>query len=338
LNPIGNTGLTIFAVHFWVSKREESSKRLMEVFERQKKAERGKDEFLANLSHEIRTPINTISGMCEILLQEKDPDCIKDDLYAIQMGSRNLMNVVRDILDFSELQSGKIELVEDAYDVTSVINDIVRLAVAQKAEKDIEIIVDIDSKIPRRLLGDEKRIRRLIMNIVDNAIKFTNEGGVYIQFGARKEEYGINLLVTVRDTGIGMNQKTIEKLFTVYNQADSSAHRQEGGIGLGLAISQKIAHQMGGVITVKSKPGEGTLMCVAVPQKIIDEQPMIQLEAEISQVIAYLDMEQYNSRIRDSYVELVGHICDEIPGKATVCRLEFFCTNHPAFGCGLQLR
>ena len=318
---IFNSFLAIFAVNFWVSKRNESAKRLMEVIKRQKRAESGRDEFLANLSHEIRTPINTISGMCEILLQEKDPEKLKEEVSAIQMGSRNLMNVVRDILDFSELQSGKLEVVEDAYDVTSVIHDIVRMTVAQKAEKDLEIIVDIDSKIPKILLGDEKRIRRLIMNIVDNAIKFTNEGGVYIQVGARREEYGVNLLFTVRDTGIGMSQKTIEKLFTVYNQADSSSSRQEGGVGLGLAISQTIVHKMGGMITVKSKQGEGTIMRIAIPQKIIDDQPIVQIkEGEIHHIITYQDMEQYDSSIRDSYAEHMEHICGEIPGKSAICR------------------
>lgn len=321
LYPIGNALLAILTVSFWVRKRNESCKRMMEVIDRQKRAEKGKDEFLANLSHEIRTPINTISGMSEILLQEKDPEKIKEEVYAIQSGSRNLMNIVRDILDFSEFQSGKLEIVEDVYDVTSIINDIVRMTVAQKAEKDLEIIVDIDSKIPSKLLGDEKRIRRLIMNIVDNAIKFTNEGGVYIQFGARREEYGVNFLVSVRDTGIGMSQKTMEKLYTVYNQADSSSRRQERGIGLGLAISQTIVHQMGGIITVKSKQGEGTVMRVAIPQKIIDDQPIVRLEeGENKQFIAYLDMEQYDSSIRDCYTELIEHICNAIPGKAAICR------------------
>ncbi len=318
-NPIGNTFLAILAVNIWVKKSNESRRSMMEVIERQKRAEKGKDEFLANLSHEIRTPINTISGMSEILLLEQDPIKLREEIYAIQTGSRSLMNAVRDILDFSELQSGKMEIAEDAYDVTSIINDIVRMTVAQKGEKNLEIIVDIDSKIPRTLFGDEKRIRRLIMNIIDNAIKFTNEGGVCIQFGARREDYGVNFLFTVRDTGIGMSQRTMEKLFTVYNQADSS--RQEGGIGLGLAISQMIVRQMGGVITVNSKQGEGTIMRVAIPQKIIDEQPIVLLEeGENNQVIAYLDMEQYDSSIRDACAKLMEHICNVIPGRAAICR------------------
>ena len=319
--PIIYSFLAIFAVNFWVSKRNESAKRLMEVIKQQQRAESGKDDFLANLSHEIRTPINTISGMSEILLLEKDSEKVKEEVYAIQMGSRNLMNVVRDILDFSELQSGKLEIVEDAYDVTSVIHDIIRMTVAQKEEKNLEIIVDIDPGIPKILLGDEKRIRRLVMNIVDNAVKFTNEGGVCIQVGARREEYGVNLLFMIRDTGIGMSQKTIEKLFTVYNQADSSSSRQEGGVGLGLAISQTIVHKMGGVITVKSKQGEGTVMRVTIPQKVLDDQPIVQIEeGELQQIITYQDMEQFDSSIRDSYAELMEHICSQIPGKAAICR------------------
>lgn len=320
-NPIANAFLAIFAVNFWVSKRKESGNRLMEVIERQKKTEKSKDEFLANLSHEIRTPINTISGMSELLLTETDSEKMRQEAKAIQLGSRNLMNVVRDIIDFSELISGNIEIIEDTYDVTSVINDIVRMTMAQKEDKPLEIIVDIDAKIPRKLLGDEKKIRRMVMYIIDNAIKFTNEGGVYIQIGARKEAYGVNLVFTVRDTGIGMSQKNQDKLFSVYNQADTSTRRAEGGIGLGLPIAQTIVHQMGGVITVKSKQGEGTIMRIAIPQRIIDEQPMVQFtDSEINQSIIYLDMEEYDSSIRDSYAELIQHISDSVPGKTTICR------------------
>lgn len=317
-----NVYISIYIIYFWVKKRNVNQLALFRTINVLKNAEQSKDDFLANVSHEIRTPINTICGMSEILMKEEDPQKIKDEIFKIHMAGRSLMSVVGDILDFSELQSGKVEMEEEAYDITTTINEILTRALAKKNEKNIEVIVDCDADIPRKLFGDEKKIRRVIMNIVDNAIKFTNDGGVCISLHARKESYGINLDITVRDTGIGMKQESLEKLFTSFSQIDSKRNRQEGGVGLGLAISKAICEKMGGVITIKSKYGKGTEVKVVFPQKVLDETPIAIIEGkEKLNIATYIDMEQFEmTAVRDEYANVIRSIVEKVQVKCHVCR------------------
>ena len=317
-----NIFLVEFVISFWVRKRNESNEQMLKVINTLKAAEQSKDDFLANVSHEIRTPINTIYGMSEIILHEDDPKKIKEQVCDIQAAGRSLMTVVGDILDFSELQSGKVDLEEEAYNITSTINDIINMTMAQKGGKRIELIVNCDADIPCVLQGDEKKIRRVIMNLVDNAIKFTSEGYISIAIRCRKEEYGINLSVTVKDTGIGMSGEELEKLFTSFNQADSKRNRQEGGVGLGLAISQALVQRMDGAITVKSRLGKGTEFKFVVPQKVFDEQPIIHIEHRDSlNVAVYVDMEQFDMlTIRDEYSNSINQMIGQLNVRCHVCR------------------
>lgn len=162
-----------YVVYVWAKRREQTNKAFVETIDVLEKAEQSKDDFLANVSHEIRTPINTICGMSEVILRETDPKKIREDVRSIQRTGKNLMSVVSNILDFSELQAGKVELEEETYNITSTINDVINMALAKKKEKKIELIVNCDADIPCALCGDEKKIRRIVMNILDNAIKFT---------------------------------------------------------------------------------------------------------------------------------------------------------------------
>ena len=311
-----------YVVYHLVKRQRESSVRMLEIIDALKAAEHSKDDFLANVSHELRTPINTICGMSEVALREDDIEKAKEEIYNIQTAGRNLMSVVRDILDFSELQAGKMEIEEEAYNIASTINDIINMAVAKKGEKPIELIVDCDADFPCALLGDEKKIRRVIMNIVDNAIKFTSEGCVSIEFSHRREAYGINLIVTVRDTGIGMESESLEKLFTSFNQAEAKKNRKESGVGLGLAIVQAIVQKMDGTVTVRSYVGKGSVLRVVIPQKVLDENPIVHIDnREQLNVGVYIDMEQFErSEIRDEYSKNISHMVEKLNTRNHVCR------------------
>lgn len=320
----GNIMLLEYIVYTWTKKNSEGSKQLLAMIEELQAVENRKDDFLANVSHEIRTPINTICGMSELLLSEELPYKIKEKIQNIQMSGRNLMSVVSDILDFSELVSGNMELEEEVYNITSTINDVINMTLARKNEKNLELIVDCTANIPSALLGDEKKLRRVIMNLVDNAIKFTDEGGVSIAIDCRKESYGINLMVTVTDTGIGMDEAAMEKLFTSFNQVDSRRNRMENGLGLGLAISQALVQKMGGAITVKSRPGKGTIVKFVIPQKVVEEMPIASLTnvAEIN-VATYINMEQFDVvTIRDEYSRTIINMVEQLNavGRCQVCR------------------
>ncbi len=321
LQRIASMYLAEYIEYFMVKKRREANERKSQIIEELVKTERTKDDFLANVSHELRTPINTICGMCEIVQQADLPGDVRDDVFDIQTAGKNLLSVVSDMLDFSELQSGKIELAEVTYNITSTVNDVINMIMACKSEKQIELIVDCDADIPCGLLGDEQKIRRVIMNLLSNAIKFTNEGCVILRISCRKTDYGINLLIKIKDTGIGMKEESIEKLFTRYNQVDTGRNRQEGGIGLGLAISQAIVDEMGGFITVKSEWGRGSEMQVAIPQKIVDETPIVSVK-EPGQINAavYVDMERmHQGEVRDAYISCMMHMMNQLGVKCQVC-------------------
>lgn len=316
-----NLAMIEFVIHFWVNQKNKNDEQTAEIIKDLQEAQRSKDDFLANFSHEIRTPINTICGMSEVALAENDKQKIKSSLRSIQMAGRNLTSLVGDILDFSELQSGKMELECESYNIASTINDVINMSMALKDKKPIELVVDCDANIPSTLYGDEKKIRRVIMNFMNNALKFTNEGSVNLSVASRKETYGINLCVTVSDTGIGMKEEDLEKLFTSFNQVDTTRSRQEGGIGLGLALAQAIVQKMGGVITVKSTYGKGTTIKFVIPQKVVDERPIVSLkEREKINAAVYLNVEQFGmTQIRDAYVGAIIHMIEQLQVHCQMC-------------------
>lgn len=317
-----NVFLFIMLVSTWVRNRVRAMNQTTQTIEALKLVERSKDDFLANVSHEIRTPLNTISGMSEIALGEHDVNTIHEYMYSIQTASRNLMSTVSDILDFSELQAGEISLNEEDYSVTSTINDIVNMSMALREDKDIEIIVDFDTSIPRVLFGDEKKIRRVVMNLISNAIKFTKDGGVCISVKGRREQYGLNLAIIVKDTGIGMNAENLERLYTSFGQLDTRRNRQNGGIGLGLAISKALVDSMGGTLLINSEYGKGSTVQVVVPQRIVDDIPSVSVRnKEAIKALIYIDMEKFKLReIRDAYTENMEHMITGLGIMAHSCR------------------
>ncbi|MCM1325066.1 MAG: ATP-binding protein [Bacteroidales bacterium] len=318
----GNLICLEFIIYFWLKKRNENMDRIYQIIDALMDAEQSKDDFLSNVSHEIRTPVNTICGMSEIALREQDLDKMREEVFDIRDAGNNLMSLVSDILDFSQLQQGNMPLEEEAYNITSTMNDIINMAMARKGDKPIELIVDCDANIPCSLLGDEKKIRRVIMNLLDNAIKFTTEGGIIVSVSFRRENYGINLCVSVKDTGIGISEKNMEKLFESFSQVDTRRNRQEGGVGLGLAISKALVQKMGGTITFRSRLGKGSIFRFVVPQKVLDDSPMGYVEnREKLNIAAYFDMEQFDMRtIRDEYSGLILHMVQQLQVKCHVCR------------------
>ena len=308
----------------WISirNRQEANKRLMENISELESAERSKDDFLVNVSHEIRTPINAVCGMSEVILQEDLPLNVRRDIIDIQTAGRNLLSTVSNILDFSELQSGRMELAEESYNITSTITDIINMALTMENGKHLELIVDCDANLPSNLMGDEQKLRRIIINLLGNAIKFTREGGVILSIKGRKEEYGINLLVSVKDSGIGIERRDMEKIFTCFSQVNSKRNREEGGIGLGLAITQALVRSMGGFIAVDSVPGTGSEFKFTVPQKVLDETPIVSIKNKKNLFAScYINMDKYNyTVVREGYENCIRHIVEQFGILFRICR------------------
>lgn len=302
--------------------REVTSEQLMENIRELEIVEKSKDDFMVNISHEIRTPINAVCGMSEALLQESLSVDVRRDIIDIQTAGRNLLATVSNILDFSELESGKMELAEESYNITSTITDIINMALTFENGKRLELIVDCDASLPSNLVGDEQKLRRIVMNLLENAMKFTKEGGVVLRIKSRKEEYGINLMVSIRDSGIGMNNSEIERVFTSFGQLDSRRNREEGGVGLGLSISQALVQRMGGFITVESTPGIGTEFMFTIPQKVLDETPIVSIRNKGNLFAAcYINMDKYNfSVVREGYERSIRHMAEQFGIMFRICR------------------
>ncbi len=285
-------------------------------------ANHAKNDFLANMSHEIRTPMNAIVGMCELILREDISDDVQENCFNIQSSSRSLLSIINDILDFSKIESGKAELIEEPFNIASTVNDVINMAMTRKGDKDIEIIVRVDPTIPKGLIGDEVRIRQVIVNLLTNAVKFTPSGGVIIiKITQSRHEYGINLNVSIEDTGIGISEENLEKLFTSFQQVDTRKNRSEEGTGLGLAISKRLISKMGGFINVFSTYGEGSVFRFVIPLKVSDAAPFIEIDTidYKTNIAVYLDMQKYShKRIETEYKKLMGEIISKFRVEVTV--------------------
>lgn len=308
----------------WIiqKNRHAASELLIENIRELEIAERSKNDFLVNVSHEIRTPINAVCGMSEAILQEDLPADVRRDVADIQTAGRNLLSTVSNILDFSELETGKLELAEESYNITSTITDIINMALTLDNGKRLELIVDCDADLPSNLLGDEQKFRRIVMNLLGNAVKFTKEGGVILRITSRKEEYGVNLHVSVRDSGIGIERADMEKIFTRFSQINPKRNREAGGVGLGLAITQALVSSMGGFMTVESEPSTGSEFQFTLPQKVLDETPIVSIKDKGSLFAAcYINLDKYNyTVVREGYENCIQHIAGQLGFPFRICR------------------
>ena len=233
-------------------------------------ASRAKSDFLANMSHEIRTPINAVLGMNEIALRECKDDSIIPYLNDIQSAGKTLLYIINDILDFSKIEAGKIDIIEVDYELASLINDVKNLVEVKAIEKNIDLTLDIDQELPSVLYGDENRIRQIIINILNNAVKYTAEGRVELIIKAELlSDDEVTLGITVTDTGIGIKEEDIPVLFDSFSRVDEKENREIEGTGLGLAITKRLIDMMNGTIDVESVYGEGTTFNVKIPQRIV---------------------------------------------------------------------
>jgi signal transduction histidine kinase/CheY-like chemotaxis protein len=242
-------------------------------------ATRAKADFLANVSHEIRTPLNAIIGLGELELGKDLEKETYSNLEKMHNSGKVLLTIINDLLDISKIESGYFELIPVDYQTASLINDTVNLNIVRIGSKPISFHLQIDENAPSVLHGDEIRIRQILNNLLSNAFKYTKEGKVTLHIWAEGiEEEGpekkVWLICEVKDTGIGIRQEHIGKLFSVYNQVDVRSNRHIEGTGLGLSISKNLAEMMGGSITVESLYGEGSAFTVRIKQGVVDEQPI----------------------------------------------------------------
>jgi len=240
----------------------EVARRTVELVHAKEAAEAAsiaKSQFLANMSHEIRTPMNGILGMADILLQESLPGNQRRSVEIVQRSGHALLEIINDILDFSRIEAGKIELDDIPFDIGGIVEEVVELLAVPAQSKEIELVSQVDPELPSALRGDPGRLRQILVNLVGNAIKFTERGEVVVRASLDSRDDGaVTIRFSVRDTGIGIPVEAQAKIFHSFTQADGSTTRKFGGTGLGLTISRQLVEMMGGTIRVESEPGKGS--------------------------------------------------------------------------------
>ncbi|MAC48415.1 MAG: hypothetical protein CMI12_16460 [Oceanospirillum sp.] len=263
---------SIISIRTDITHQKQVEAALMEEKERAEEASQAKSSFLANMSHEIRTPMNAVIGMSHLALQNSPDAKTRNYIEKIQGAAQNLLGIINDILDFSKIEAGKLDIEKTAFRLDNVLNNLAAVTDVKAAEKKLSVVFDYSDDVPLSLEGDPLRLGQVLLNLVNNAIKFTRQGEVKISVsrlelnnlsdqsgkGGANGQEEVELRFSVKDTGIGMTEEAQKKLFQSFSQADVSTTRQYGGTGLGLAISKQLVELMGGQIGVYSEPGEGS--------------------------------------------------------------------------------
>lgn len=238
------------------------------------KANRAKSMFLSNMSHEIRTPMNAIMGMAEVALREDMSDGMRKSLNIIKSSASGLLGIINEILDFSKIESGRIEIVPEKYDICSLLNDVFVMIEARNKGNKLKLSFDVSEELPTVLEGDVVRIRQVMLNFATNALKYTDEGTVSVSVAcSRTDDSTISLNYTVRDTGMGIKEEDLNKLFKPFGQVDTKKNHNKEGTGLGLSICKQLVDIMGGSVEVHSVYGEGSTFAFTIPQKVVDWSP-----------------------------------------------------------------
>ncbi len=286
--------------------RTEMTGELVDMEERINNARSDMEDFLVNISHELRTPVNVVNGISTLMLKDEETE----DVTAIRNAGIRLSREIENIQDYTEIKRGTVVIEEEQYAITSLINDLLYSFRIQEKKDRLEFVVDLDPLVPMMMKGDIKKLHKILRHLIDNSMNFTNEGGVYVRIASLKRPYGVNLEIEVTDTGIGMSRKDIANASKGLYQANGKRNRNIGGIGLGLSIVYGFVHKMKGFVAVDSIKGYGTTVRITVPQEVSDPSPCLRIDKNLAKnIIFHVTPEKYKvPRVREFYQDMAVSI------------------------------
>ena len=291
--------LSIFSVR---SEREK----LLEIAKAHaEKANTAKSEFLASMSHEIRTPINAVLGMNEMIIRESKDKKITKYARNVESAGKNLLSIINDILDFSKIEAGKMEIVNAIYKLSSVLNDVTNMIIFKAKQKNLEFHVNVDETLPDELFGDPVRVRQVVVNILNNAVKYTDKGSVSFHVEGVRNDDMINLIFIVKDTGIGIKSEDLPKLFGKFQRVDLERNSTVEGTGLGLSITKNLLEMMKGEVNVDSEYGKGSTFTIRLPQKIIRDEAIGNFQEKFNQYIQSMRAYRESFRAPEAHILVV---------------------------------
>lgn len=266
-------GSLIHTVHYIFSIEKDKKAAVL--------ANESKSKFLANMSHEIRTPINAVLGMDEMILRESKELFVREYALDIQNAGKSLLALINDILDISKIDSGRLEIIPVEYDVSSMIHDTINMIHQKASAKSLSLTLEVDENLPSRLKGDDVRIRQILLNILNNAVKYTEKGGVTLSVSGKQQENSLCMNFAVKDTGIGIKDEDLPKLFEEFRRIEESRHHNVEGTGLGMSITVQLLKLMGSHLELTSQYGEGSCFFFELEQEIVDRTPVGNLSERI---------------------------------------------------------
>ncbi len=313
--------IAVMLFRYTIHSRRRDRQNYMEVIGLMEETNKRSEDFLTNVSHELRTPINAVTGITAVLQESETDGEKRRNLSSVQRAGRRLSDQIGDILDYTEIDTGRLMISKSGYMISSLIYDLAAELDFMWSDSGNELIMNIDPSLPAGLIGDSAKIAKIIRHLADNALKFTKDGGVYVKVYGMKRDYGINLCISVQDTGIGISRDQLERLTDHFYQADAGRARKVGGIGLGLAVVQGLVMSMDGFMHIESEVGVGTTVHVSIPQGVSDAEPCMSVDKPDEVCVGcFLYPDRYTvPAVRDYYNEMIRELGDGLGIKVHYC-------------------